>query len=410
MERKKIFLVSLAHLSCDINGGALPAALPYVRAAYNLDYQATGGLMLAYSCLSSILQPFLGFLADKHNKPWFIPLGVLLAGTGISLMSFLSNYWAIFLGIAISGVGSGFFHPEGARYANRVSGSSKGKGMSLFSIGGNSGFILGPLAVTIFVGTFGLIGMSFFGALAITMAVILFFSIRKLPKTLMNKQIKSNLIKQVEFSAEDPEAAEGDELAQAKKFKPAPENNWHEFTKLIFVIITRSIIFAGCNTFIPLYWVSVFNQSKGAGAMALVLFGCFGVACNLLGGFLTDKFGTVKVIRLAYSLMPLVLLLFALTSNVYWAWAVLPLLGLAIYLPFSSQVVLGQTLLAKNIGFASGVTLGIATTLGGIAQPCLGWVADNFGLHSIFICLCCVGLVGATMTYTLNKKYGKSTL
>ncbi|MDE5880013.1 MAG: MFS transporter, partial [Desulfovibrio sp.] len=60
MEKKKIFLLALGHMSCDVNSAALPTALPYLRAAYGLDYQATGGLMLAYSCLSSIIQPVFG--------------------------------------------------------------------------------------------------------------------------------------------------------------------------------------------------------------------------------------------------------------------------------------------------------------------------------------------------------------
>ena len=51
MDKKKIFLVSLGHLSCDINGGAVPASLPYLRSIYGFDYQAAGGLVLAYSCL-----------------------------------------------------------------------------------------------------------------------------------------------------------------------------------------------------------------------------------------------------------------------------------------------------------------------------------------------------------------------
>ena len=49
MDKKKIFLVSLGHLSCDINGGALPAILPFLITAYGFDYQAAAGLMFAFS-------------------------------------------------------------------------------------------------------------------------------------------------------------------------------------------------------------------------------------------------------------------------------------------------------------------------------------------------------------------------
>ena len=163
MDKKKILLLSLGHLSCDVNGGALPAVLPFLRASYGLSYQATGGLMFAYSCLSSIIQPLFGWLSDRFSKPWFIPLGVLLAGCGLAAVGFMSDYWAIFAAIAVSGVGAALFHPEGARYANKVSGQSKGVGLSIFSIGGNSGFVLGPLLVTGCVGYFGMSGMAVHG-------------------------------------------------------------------------------------------------------------------------------------------------------------------------------------------------------------------------------------------------------
>lgn len=389
MDKKKILLVSLGHLSCDINGGALPAALPYVRAAHNFSYQESGGLILAYSCLSSLIQPLLGFLADKHQKPWFIPLGVILAGCGISVIGFLNNYWAIFIGIAISGIGSAFFHPEAARYANRISGDRKATGMSLFSIGGNSGFIIGPLFVMLFVGHFGLPGMLGFAGIAALMALLLFIQISRLPaqKKLMEKE---SLMEEAEKEIKNLENAKA-------------KNNWNGFSRLILVIVCRSIIYTGCNTFIPLYWVNIYGQSRAAGATALMIFGACGVMCNFLGGLLADRFGSIAIIRTAFFLMGPILFLFAMLDNIALAWCMLPLIGLVLYLPFSAQVVLGQTLLGKNIGFASGVTLGLSTTLGGIAQPCLGWVADSWGLGMIFIFLSGLGLIGALLSLRLIR-------
>lgn len=389
MEKKKLLLVSLGHLSCDVNGGALPAALPYISAARHFDYQAAGGLILAYSCLSSLIQPLLGFLADKHQKPWFIPLGVLLAGCGIATIGFWSNYWAIFAGITVSGIGSAFFHPEGARFANRISGSHKGTGMSVFSIGGNSGFIAGPLLVTVFIGLFGLQGMAGFGMIGAVMAIILFMGVASLP----GLTIKRNDVRKSNFTSANTSMASDS----------GQKNNWKGFFRLVPVIICRSIVFTGCNTFIPLYWVNVFHQSRAVGAIALMIFGTCGIICNFLGGLMTDRFGSVAIIRTAFFLMFPVLFVFSLLGSIWGAWLMLPLLGLTLYLPFSAQVILGQSLLGKNVGFASGVTLGLATTLGGIAQPCLGWIADSWGLSLIFTCLSAIALLGSLLTLRLIK-------
>ena len=385
MDKKKILLVSLGHLSCDINGGALPAILPFLRAAYDLSYQATGGLMFAYACLSSMIQPLFGLLSDRFSKPWFIPLGVLLAGCGLAAIGWMPGYWGIFAAIGLSGVGAALFHPEGARFANAVSGQNKGTGMSLFSIGGNGGFVLGPLLATASLGAFGLPGTTIFAVLAVLTAGTLVWSIARMGATKKT-------------------AAAGGKTAPATgaEGETPGENNWREFLKLTVSIVTRSITFVGFNTFIPLYWVSAFGQSTATGAMALTFFCVCGVISNFFGGMLADKFGYRAVIRVVFALMPPVVACFSLSSNLYAAWALLPLLGFVLYAPFSAQVVLGQQSLAKNIGFASGITLGLATSLGGVVAPLLGWIADHYGMAATFQSLAALSIVGAVFAYLLK--------
>ena len=385
MDKKKILLVSLGHLSCDINGGALPAILPFLRAAYDLSYQATGGLMFAYACLSSMIQPLFGLLSDRFSKPWFIPLGVLLAGCGLAAIGWMPGYWGIFAAIGLSGVGAALFHPEGARFANAVSGQNKGTGMSLFSIGGNGGFVLGPLLATACLGAFGLPGTTIFAVLAVLTAGTLVWSIARMGATKKT-------------------AAAGGKTAPATgaEGETPGENNWREFLKLTVSIVTRSITFVGFNTFIPLYWVSAFGQSTATGAMALTFFCVCGVISNFFGGMLADNFGYRAVIRVVFALMPPVVACFSLSSNLYAAWALLPLLGFVLYAPFSAQVVLGQQYLAKNIGFASGITLGLATSLGGVVAPLLGWIADHYGMAATFQSLAALSVVGAVFAYLLK--------
>ncbi|OXS28079.1 MAG: MFS transporter [Desulfovibrio sp. MES5] len=405
MDKKKISLVSLGHLSCDINGGALPAVLPFLRTHYGLSYQATGGLMFAYSCLSSIIQPLFGLMADRLSKPWLIPLGVFLAGIGLTAVGFMSSYWAIFAAIGISGVGAALFHPEGARFANKVSGESKGTGMSIFSIGGNTGFVVGPLLATFFLTMFGMPGMVIFGLLGTVMASILLLLIMRMvaPEAAAAAQRTAQAAYGQPKNVEKAHSANAADSTGKSGEDAVLQNNWREFSKLTGAIITRSVLFIGFNTFIPLYWVSGFGQSKAAGAVALTVFCTFGVLSNILGGVLADKYGFRAIVRLAFALVTPVVLAFSLMPNLYAAYAMLPLLGFVLYVPFSSLVVLGQTYLAKNIGFASGVTLGLATSLGGVFAPVLGWVADNHGLPRTFQCLALVALVGTIFAFTLRK-------
>lgn len=421
MDKKKIFLVSLGHLSCDVNGGALPALLPFLIAAYGFNYQAAAGLMFAYSCFASVIQPVFGYLSDRFSKPWFIPLGVLLAGGGVAASGFLNAYWAIFAVFALSGIGSSLFHPEGARFANKVSGASKGTGLSLFSIGGNSGFVLGPLLAAASVSHFGMHGTAVFGLIALATSAILLYQIAHLSKTAGTAAGRS---------ANAPE-------------EPG-SNNWREFSKLTVVIISRSILFVGLTTFIPLYWIYffetmtasgtalpsdggtlagigntigwhaahwmqlLFGGSKTAGAAALTFFCVFGVLSNFVGGYLSDRLGYLRIIRVSYLVLIPAIIAFGFVDNQFAALALLLPLGFSLYAPFSSLVVLGQKYLARNIGFASGVTLGLATSMGGIFAPVLGWIADTHGLPAAIRCMSVVAVLGALFAFRLTPSRATS--
>ncbi|MFQ8736812.1 MAG: hypothetical protein ACLSAH_13065 [Bilophila wadsworthia] len=120
--QKKIFLVSLGHLSCDINGGALPAIPPDHRVRFRLSSRRRVDVRLLLPLLDystgfrlSVRQ---AFQAVVHSR------GRPAGRGGLASIGFLHSYWAIFAAIALSGVGAALFHPEGARFANKVSGAS----------------------------------------------------------------------------------------------------------------------------------------------------------------------------------------------------------------------------------------------------------------------------------------------
>ena len=81
-----------------------------------------------------------------------------------------------------------------------------------------------------------------------------------------------------------------------------------------------------------------------------------------------------------------------------WAQSAIPAL-----LPYSPVVVLGQKYLGKNAGFASGVTLGLTTTIGGVFAPVVGWAADRWGLAAALQILWIVGALGAAASFTLKE-------
>ena len=81
----------------------------------------------------------------------------------------------------------------------------------------------------------------------------------------------------------------------------------------------------------------------------------------------------------------------------------LVLIGLALSTTYSPVLILGQKYLPNHIGFSSGVTLGVAVTIGGVTTPLLGQVADRHGLWAALAVLCLVPILSAGLALTLPR-------
>ncbi|MBP3263970.1 MAG: MFS transporter, partial [Acidaminococcaceae bacterium] len=96
-------------------------------------------------------------------------------------------------------------------------------------------------------------------------------------------------------------------------------------------------------------------------------------------------------------------LLLTHTTDIWIASLLLVPAAISIFMPYSPIVVLGQTYLARNAGFASGITLGLTTTLGGVFAPMVGWAADRWGLVFALQIFWIAGLIGLIASFFLPE-------
>ena len=374
-----VYLFSLGHLATDWAQGAIPALLPYFISHYDLSYRAAASLVFANVMVSSLLQPLSGYYADRMSKPWFIAAGPVCAGLGVTFIGFSTSYWAIFAAAMLCGVGSALFHPEAALMVNRIAGKRKGQAIAIFSMGGNLGFAVGPIAAGICAYTIGIHSLLIFGVANLAVGAAILW---KLP---MAQRVASQFAE--EEKGEEPEAEK--------------QNDWGAFGKLSFTMLARSLSFTLSNTFIPIFWVTVLHATAQEGTRALSLLFAVGAGMTYVGGVLADRMGYVRVLRLAFCAMIPTMFLLIRATEVWWATLLLLPTAFAIFVPFSPIVVLGQTYLAKNAGFASGVTLGLSTTIGGLFAPLVGWAADFWGLVTALQILWIAGAIGAAASFAL---------
>lgn len=374
-----VYLFSLGHFAVDWCQGAVPALLPYFILQYDLSYREAATLIFANMMVASVIQPVFGYYSDKVSKPWFVPLGPLLAGASVVWIGFSTSYASLFAAAMLCGLGSSLFHPEGALMVNRIAGGEKGRALGSFSVGGNAGFAVGPAAAGLCAYGVGIEGLALFGVVNAAIAAAIFFC---MPRALR--------------AAAQSEAA-------AKKKRGAAENDWVSFGKLSVIILARALGFTLCNTFIPLYWIHVLGTDEGAGSTALSILFTVGACLTYGGGLLADRFSMRTIIRGAFLVMIPAMFLLTNSTDVTVATALLLPAAAAIFMPYSPIVVLGQTYLAKNAGFASGVTLGLTTTLGGLFAPVVGWAADLWGLQNALQILWMAGIAGLAAAMSLPK-------
>lgn len=382
LNRKYVYILAMGHFSCDIAMGALPAILPFFIAQYGMNYQSVAGLMFAACFLSSIIQPAFGWLADRTSKTWFMSLGILLSGGAMGLAGLFQNYWAIFTVITLSGIGGAIFHPEAARMIHKVSGNKKGTALSIFSVGGNSGFAIGPMIAIAAISAFGLKGTTVLCLLALIMAAGLMLVVPKM---------KINITNMV------PPKINGSKKSAILK------NDWPAFAHLTVLIVFSSIVMCGLRSFIPLYWINVMGLSAAAAGTALTLLFTLGIVTTLIGGLLADQWGYLKIIQISYVLLALMVIFLSQTTTPLIGYLLMIPTGFAMFAPFSSIVVLGQSYLAKNIGFASGVTLGLSFSVGGMLIPLIGWFADAYSLPATMELLAIMAILAAMTSFSLPK-------
>ena len=379
LKLSSVSVLFAAHLINDMYTNFLPQLVAVLIAFRTLSVGAGSALVAVFTISSSVVQPVFGYLVDQKGQRWLLFVGTLWMALLLGSTGYISNYPLLFIVSALSGLGTAAFHPQAAAMVGQASDKNKGLVMSSFIAMGTIGLALSPLLLLPLFHTYGTkyTWLAFFPGI---LATILLY--RYAPRVSKEKN-------------------NGPKLSQALSDLKKSST---ELTKLMLVVALRSLTHTGLMTLLPVYFLSqkLSSQNTGLLMFATLIAGAVG---GIIGGYISDRFGRKPLIVSSLIMASIFFNGFLLTKGLL-SIALLVLGGMALLSSFSVTVVIAQEIIPENKALASGLSLGFAIGIGGLAVSLIGKYAEIFSLssaiHLLFYIPLFAGLMGLSLKGTIE--------
>ncbi|MCX7671363.1 MAG: MFS transporter [Anaerolineae bacterium] len=364
------------HFVHDTYTAFLAPLLPAFIARFGLSTTQAGALSVFYQW-PSLIQPYIGYLADRSSLRYMLILAPAITGTLMSLLGIAPGYAVMTMLLLAAGVSSAGLHAVGPVLAGRLSGRNLGRGMSFWMVGGELGRTIGPLLVVSVVSLWGLEGMPWLMIGGWLASAALYVFLRG--------------------------------AAEAPRRGPAPRP-WREalyamrplLVPLTALLITRFFLIVALSTFLPTFLNREGASFWSAGASLSVLQAA-AVVGALAGGSLSDRFGRKIVLSTMTAAAPLLMFLF-LSSRGWVQFPLLLLLGFTVMSGTPVIMALVQESYPQGRALANGIYMALNFLLTAVVTIAMGALGDLVGLRPAFIFSAAIFLVGLPLIRLLPAK------
>jgi FSR family fosmidomycin resistance protein-like MFS transporter len=350
-----VILLSVGHAIHDMYPAFLAPLLPLLQAKLSLSNTLAGSLA-TFLRSSSLVQPFIGYLADRTSARLFVILAPGATAVFMSLVGAAPSYGLVALLLSLVGFSHASYHAPAPAMIAHVSGERVGAGMSFFMTGGELGRALGPILIVLIVQGVGL-ERSYLAAIpGVLFSIILFRMVGPIPRA--------------------ARAIEHADLRAILHDRRGP------LLLLLAFVWTRALLVGSLGVFTPTYLttrgLSLAQAAVGYGVLELA-----GAAGAMAGGTISDRLGRRRTLLLAQTVAIPCFSAMAFGPHLL----IFPLLALTGLVVFSTTPVALATLqewLPEARSLAGGLYFSLNYIATGLAAVLFGMVADRIGVQATF--------------------------
>jgi FSR family fosmidomycin resistance protein-like MFS transporter len=349
---------------------ALPTPLlPAIRSEFGLSYTEASFVTSAFSISAGIGQIPSGWFADRIKPVILIAIGTLGVAMGGIIVGLSHTYVMLLVTLVIMGLMTGGYHPASTPLiSSMVDPERRGRALGFHLVGGNASFFISPIIAGLIMTA--LPGFSWRGPFIILAAPTAIFGlIFYIYLTRRGGKTHADMARKRIASESQPQPG---------------------YKRRLIAYMTMMVLGGGAGmsvrAFITLYMTDVLGVSDARAAMLLsIMFlpGIFGGP--ILGGWLSDRIGNVKMVITTAIISGLVIFGINGVSLGFGFYALLFIIGLnsAIRMPITEVFIIGQTP-PQHRSLIFGIYYSTMQYTGAIFAPALGFFIEKFGFHDMF--------------------------
>ncbi len=351
---REIISIAAGHLTHDFFTAFLAPLLPTIMDSLAINL-TTAGILTSIAQIPSILNPLVGYLADKKGAKYFVIFAPALTATFMSSIGLSFSFTSLAVLLFLSGISSTLFHASSPGLVASASKNRKGFGLSLFMAGGGIGRSLGPVIVVWAVGLWGLTGIYRLMFIGWAVSLILLVQFRKSPLRLK------------------PSGSLRGDFHLFRKF----------FLPLALVLVFRSALIASLSTYLPVFMVNSGAPLWLAGA-SLSILELAGVSGALLLGPASDRIGRTRVINISMAISA-ALIPILLSVEGWFTFPILALLGFFSISTGTIFMALVQDNFQDHPATGNSIFILISFLSNALMLVVIGFLGDQLGLRTAYL-------------------------